>query len=79
MLYNMCAFCTQALYVHPSPQLVHVKDTSKELGQLQRLNTQLEEARSTVVKMQQYELMYKESRIRSKQMQVEVSTLQVGN
>ncbi|GLC35288.1 hypothetical protein PLESTB_000580700 [Pleodorina starrii] len=59
-----------------SQQLVHVKDTSKDLAQLQRLNAQLEEARSAVAKLQQYEVLYKESRMRSKQMQVEVSTLQ---
>jgi hypothetical protein len=58
-------------------QLVQVKDSSKDLAQLQRLNAQLEEARSAVAKMQQYESLYKESRMRSKQMQVEVATLQV--
>jgi hypothetical protein len=48
-----------------------------DIVQLQRLTTQLEEARSAVGKLQQYESLYKETRMRSKQMQAEVSALQV--
>lgn len=57
-------------------QLV-VKEAGKDSMQLQRLSTQLEEARAAVAKLQQYEVLYKESRMRTKQMQAEVTALQV--
>ncbi|PNH08464.1 hypothetical protein TSOC_004969, partial [Tetrabaena socialis] len=57
--------------------LTHVKDSGRDPVQLQRLSTQLEETRSALVKLQQFEGLYKESRMRSKQMQAEVTSLQV--
>ena len=44
---------------------------------MQGLALQLEAARSTILKLQQYEMMYKESRMRTKQMGAELATLQV--
>ncbi|KAG2498711.1 hypothetical protein HYH03_003451 [Edaphochlamys debaryana] len=61
--------------VSTASQLVQISQ-GKEAVAVQRLQNQLEEARSAVVKMQQYEVMYKESRMRSKQMQAEVTQLQ---
>ncbi len=53
------------------------KDAKGELAQVQGLAVQLEAARSTIMKLQQYEMMYKESRMRTKQMGAELATLQV--
>lgn len=52
------------------------KDARKELAQVQGLALQLEAARSTILKLQQYEMMYKESRMRTKQMSAELASLQ---
>ncbi|PNW76628.1 hypothetical protein CHLRE_11g467749v5 [Chlamydomonas reinhardtii] len=59
-----------------APTQLVVKEAGKDSMQLQRLSTQLEEARAAVAKLQQYEVLYKESRMRTKQMQAEVTALQ---
>ncbi|KAG2446878.1 hypothetical protein HYH02_008034 [Chlamydomonas schloesseri] len=61
---------------HAAPAQLVVKEPGKDSLQLQRLSTQLEEARAAVAKLQQYEVLYKESRMRTKQMQAEVTALQ---
>ncbi|KAG2427567.1 hypothetical protein HXX76_012221 [Chlamydomonas incerta] len=61
---------------HAAPAQLVVKEPGKDSLQMQRLSTQLEEARAAVAKLQQYEVLYKESRMRTKQMQAEVTALQ---